>query len=979
MNSKYTRDSNCLNNFPRLREFVSEDLVQSSVLCESEECSFVYHCNIRSLRKSWTQFLCTVYKCLSTMDVIILTETNIKKIESPFYQLDGYVKYELLKPGGIMIFVKDRYISSHNNCDSLSCDILHVSVETSKNVNLDIYGVYRHPKENRLDFINELANVILTNTNNTVLFCGDININLNDIDTDTVVKRYDSTLCESGFMRCISGNTREEWKEDAITASCIDHIYFRGYCGVNSAVIQSKIADHYAVCVSLDISGQIDNRDINSASTMKYNDTKIMENVNSFTYSNELKEKNVNDLYNHLRTSINLGALSEVTVKPKDRKEVGLKPWMNKNLHQLLKERDRLFKISKNNKSNLKHRDAYKSFRNFVDKQTKLAVKTYYESQLSENGNNVRKTWNLINGALGKNAASVDDTIGRHLGKVFSETDIVENFAKTFVNDVNKVIHECDNRISEYVRCNVASSSFYMPPAKTSDVLSIVNSMCDKLSPGYDNLRPRDLKLFANVHPEVITDLVNKSLSEGVVPDELKISICRPIYKKGSYLDYVNYRPVCEQSMFSKIMETYVAQKVMDYAQKYNFIHKYQYAYQRKKGTEILLEDFSSYINNELNRGRSVLCLFIDFSKAFDTINHKLLLQTLENIGIRGNVLKWFKSYLQNRRMTVRFKNRFSKKYTTSHGVPQGSVLGPLLFILFLNDIFKVCLYCKIYIYADDIVLIVSHYNVRDALDMMQRDFNEILKWTHDNYLIINSSKSKVMLIKRPNTLVQSRISVVSHKYDCLHNNMFHCECPNLEEVFMYPYLGVTVDATFSWTRHIDSLNKKLKNITVALYNLRTKLPSPTLRMVYVALAESIIRYGIGSWGAASDTYINEIKERQIIMLKTIMWYKSRTQFIENAFSDLNVLSVSGLYFQNIVNRYYFSCKYKEPFQQHHSTRHAGSGKFGMPLCNNKYGERTLDYQVPKCFNKLPSELLVVAHVCEAKRKIRKWILENNM
>ncbi|KAK3928711.1 RNA-directed DNA polymerase from mobile element jockey, partial [Frankliniella fusca] len=180
--------------------------------------------------------------------------------------------------------------------------------------------------------------------------------------------------------------------------------------------------------------------------------------------------------------------------------------------------------------------------------------------------------------------ASVDETIDKHLGKVFSEADIVENFAKTFVNDVNK-------------------------------------------------LRPKDLKRFANSHHEAITDLINKSLVEGNVPDLLKVSICRPIYKKGSHLDFANYRPVCEQTVCSKVIESFVAQKVINYAQKFNFINKYQYSYQRKKGTEILLEDSSSYINNELNRGCSVLCLFIDFSKAFDTISHRLLLQTLENIA----------------------------------------------------------------------------------------------------------------------------------------------------------------------------------------------------------------------------------------------------------------------------------------------------------------------------------------------------------
>ncbi|KAE8741807.1 hypothetical protein FOCC_FOCC012669 [Frankliniella occidentalis] len=174
-----------------------------------------------------------------------------------------------------------------------------------------------------------------------------------------------------------------------------------------------------------------------------------------------------------------------------------------------------------------------------------------------------------------------------------------------------------------------------MPPANNVEIKNIVGRLKVNVSAGFDEIRPGDIKLLAENQPEVITDLVNKSIEEGAVPDELKVSICCPIYKKGSHLESVNYRPVCEQSVMSKIIESYIATKVRDYAIENNFISQEQYAYQEKKGTETLLCNFASPVNSELHKGKHVICLFIDFSKAFDTVNHKILLEKLHAIGVR--------------------------------------------------------------------------------------------------------------------------------------------------------------------------------------------------------------------------------------------------------------------------------------------------------------------------------------------------------
>jgi hypothetical protein len=188
----------------------------------------------------------------------------------------------------------------------------------------------------------------------------------------------------------------------------------------------------------------------------------------------------------------------------------------------------------------------------------------------------------------------------------------------------------------------------------------------------------------------------------------------------------------------------------------------------------------------------------------------------------------------------------------------------------------------------------------------------------------------------------------------------------------------VVVDDTLSWRKHIDLINKRLKNITTIVYNIKPLVPVDILRMLYIALAESLIRYGITAWGSASDTYINSIKERQIILIKKIAGFKSRCQFSVNAFQHLNVLSVRALFMQKILYKYYFSPKYKELCNHEWQTRYKDSGKFVIPQSLNKYGERTLNYIVPSTFNKLPPQLLSLTHVCRMKREVRDWLMNNS-
>jgi len=242
-----------------------------------------------------------------------------------------------------------------------------------------------------------------------------------------------------------------------------------------------------------------------------------------------------------------------------------------------------------------------------------------------------------------------------------------------------------------------------MPSVTSEDLSKIVSKMNVNKSSGFDDLRPREVKLIANANPIILVKILNNLLTAGFT-GTLKTSICRPIFKKGDPLGFNNCRPICIQSTIGKLLEKYFAGKLVDYCTKYKIINENQFAYQPGKSAESLLTKFGNYVNNELNEGNVVGCIFVDFSRAFDTINHNILSERLNAIGVRGDAFSFIKKYLSDRSLVVKYGEAVSNLKPVGRGVPQGSTLGPLLYTLYVNDLFYWVKNCKMFIYANDIV-----------------------------------------------------------------------------------------------------------------------------------------------------------------------------------------------------------------------------------------------------------------------------------
>ncbi|GJQ80846.1 hypothetical protein Trydic_g14108 [Trypoxylus dichotomus] len=403
------------------------------------------------------------------------------------------------------------------------------------------------------------------------------------------------------------------------------------------------------------------------------------------------------------------------------------------------------------------------------------------------------KTWKCVNEVLGRSPSIQGKNIfERHMETTMKE--IAEKFCETFASAVSPGDHICQEQLyynymkRSGLRCqHIQKESIYIPDITEQELRSMIATMDKEKSPGYDNIMLADVTGTCDSISPALVRLINLSLRNAVIPSLLKVAVVTPIYKNGKKDAYTNYRPISVLSCIDKIIEKYVAKVMHDYLQKYQILNESQYGYRKNRGTIDLLERVADIVNGKLNEHKHVLCLFIDFSKAFDRINHDKLLKILEDLGIRGPLLDWFRCFLANRRFCVKVGNEVSSLRELRAGVPQGSILGPLLYLLYVNDVQHCFQDCKCFLYADDTLILAVHKDIKKAEQMLLREFHRFQLCAHQKDLLINTSKTKLMHIASPHSGVDCYLKLTVHDTDCLHmedtNHNRNCECDNIIEL----------------------------------------------------------------------------------------------------------------------------------------------------------------------------------------------------
>jgi Reverse transcriptase (RNA-dependent DNA polymerase) len=953
----------------------------------------ILHVNIRSISANWDQLLLILHKNIAYIDILVLTEISLVQ-PGECYNIDGFKAFS--KPrkkgrgGGIGLFIRNNLNFSETCIDFETFEGLFGSISGHSDSKLCflLLCVYRPPHCDKVNFVTEVERCIVENEYKNMILVGDVNIDMIKPNDETAC-RYKDVLLSNGFLSCINGVTREEYKLDVLSNTCIDHIFVRMLCNrnnINSVIYKTKMSDHYMIGIDLNCGLKNVNTEFKTPANIYLQEHKLLRLLKEVDWGEFANEQDGDILYDGIENvfkSIYQKSSSVRSLNPKSARQNRI--WMSSEIINMVKQRDKLFRNWKNCTNLLKsvYRSEYKSYRNFVNKQIRRCKEQYYKQELEQSKCNVRGTWSIINELLGKTRkASADEVISKFIGKTDTNEKIVSEFANTFVNEVDKLVHACDITTLTCPNYQSVNFSMRMPTITTYDIKKIIHSLDARKQPGVEGIRVCDLKNINDEISPTIAQLINISIKNGKVPEKCKISVVKPIYKKGNHVLYTNYRPISLLPSIEKIMERCVATHLNKYLEKYNVINKFQYGFQKGKSTSDLLLSFSDFVNTKLDNNMHVLAVFIDYSKAFDTLNHLKLIRALESAGIRGPMLNWFIDYLKNRYFLVRVGNTSSGLKNSKTGVPQGSILGPILYIIYVNSIFGHILKCKIYIYADDIVIVAAHKYLSIANAYLQEDFTRASQWSHDSDLIINVSKTKVMHICSPfNRDVDAHFNLIYHSSSCLHliRHGHVCQCTvEIETTDSHVYLGVLVDRYFSWKPQIDALCNRLRSCSYQLYKLQFILSFKTIRSVYCALVESLLLYGVMAWGNANAGHLQRISSIQNRMIKSITPSNvSNGKSLDFLYQFCNLLPFFKLFKYRLILKHYYCPQYRIKYDHNVNTRGQKQITYIVPTYINKYGKRKLDIAVPSFLNSMPDQLKTLEKFIIIKSELKNWLMWN--
>uniref|UniRef100_A0A3Q3EUW8 Reverse transcriptase domain-containing protein n=1 Tax=Labrus bergylta TaxID=56723 RepID=A0A3Q3EUW8_9LABR len=413
--------------------------------------------------------------------------------------------------------------------------------------------------------------------------------------------------------------------------------------------------------------------------------------------------------------------------------------------------------------------------------------------------------------------------------------DAVNGFNNYFVN-VGPILAEkipvsvrSDDKNYDFIDIN--PKSMFLTAVEESEIIEIVHKCKNKTSTDYNDIDMRIVKQVIQGIAKPLTHICNLSFKTGKFPRKMKIAKVIPLYKTGDKHHFTNYRPVSLLPQFSKILKKLFADRLNKFINKHNLLTDSQYGFRPNRSTSLAVIELIEKITNSLDQKNYAAGVFIDLKKAFDTINHDRLINKLERYGIRGVVLNWLRSYLHNRQQFVKLGEYTSSCLDIACGVPQGSVMGPIIFILYINDI---CKTSNILIFADDTNIFCTGEDLQQLLELITSEMSKLKRWFDNNKLSLNLSKTKIMLFG--NCKLNNDVNV---KIDGV----------NIERVYVNKFLGVTIDHKLCWKPHIKHVKSKLSRSISVLCKAKHILDHKSLHILYCSMILPYLNYCVEVWG----------------------------------------------------------------------------------------------------------------------------------
>ena len=540
--------------------------------------------------------------------------------------------------------------------------------------------------------------------------------------------------------------------------------------------------------------------------------------------------------------------------------------------------------------------------------------------------------------------------------KVSDPTIIASEFNKFYVNIghslANNIVPPANKSFKDYLTCTF-DHKFKFQMTSETQVMKVIKDLKPKTSNGIDELSNKLLKLIGPNVCKPLTLIINQSITSGVFPSKMKLAKVIPIFKKGDIYKLDNYRPISLLPSTSKVIEKIMHLQIYDYLINKKILYKSQYGFRPHHSTELAALELVDRLIKQMDENKVPLNVYLDLSKAFDTLDHEILLYKLEYYGFDELSLNLMKSYLTNRKQFVAFDEVKSDLLDIKTGVPQGSVLGPLLFLLYMNDIVNSSTCFHPVIYADDTTLntTLNYFFDNDMAHIdvgINAELVKVQDWLKANRLSLNINKTKAMVFHT----AQRKVNQPNLRLD---DN-------EIEIVAEFNFLGFLIDKHLTWKNHLNSISKKISKIIGIMCRLKHFLPKSILHTIYNSLIVPHINYGILLWGHKSDKLFTLQKKAVRIISDTK--YNAHTDPLFKTLEILKATHLCALHElkfcfkleNNLLPEYYDTIFNKHRSNHRYNTRNLN--QFQLPRLKHAFAKNCIRYRIPHIFNNSASEII---------------------
>jgi hypothetical protein len=905
-------------------------------------------------------------------DILILTEHGLKDLEVKCISFQGYnitAHYSRVKhkSGGVLIITKISLevdiLDFNIFCNELNIETCGIDLKINTYV-IRIIGIYRSPSGSKDMFFDTFDKLLLNSltSKKDLIVVGDFNIPWNIEDNN---KHNLRILTSCYLLEQLVDKFTRVYNE---TQNIIDLVFTNvNKDAIAVEVVGTGLSDHFA---------QVININVECENEISLNQKILLRNysrTNINKLSSYLETETWNKVMEASSTDGKFGSFMDIFIKYLDlscpfktiinRQRRFKKPWLTVGIvtsSRKLKELDR----QKHYKGQ-EFQTYYKNYKRIYRKVIRLAKSKFVFDKIKGSKNINKDTWSLINNERNKQKNSIN-VVKLKLNDKMVEDPIVlsEAFNDHYVNVAQRLKNNTDVPSLIIDELSTPTSSLMLFPTDSYEVYDVIHSLNDKSAQDVFGISNKIVRIINIFICEILANIINTSLEEGVFPEVLKTSRVKPIYKSGSTNDINNYRPVSIISPFSKIFEIIYLRRLEVFLNDNGLLSDNQFGFTRGKSTNNAINKVISEIVKGLEMKNKTVGIFMDLSKAFDCVNSEILCNKLHLLGVRGISNNWLKSYLSNRKQVVDISGYRSKSKAINFGVPQGSILGPILYNIYINSLTKEIKYNKITCYADDIVMTVNQDTIQNLEISSYILLTQIYQFMGNINLFVNCKKTNFMNFN------------IFRSNDEQFTGQIVMDNVELSETKTVKYLGILIDANLKWHSHINSICNSLTSCIFCLsYYVKFKY-KPLLKVYYHAIIESKIRYGIIIWGSASQRLMKRIFVIQKKAIRLIQGIRKRTS-CRQAFKNLKILPLYSLYIFEIIIFAKFHVNYKDSGAvKQYNTR-------GAKNLRQENHRLSINYKLPQhigasFFNKLPYKIKKIEDKNKFKKELKSFLIDNS-